>query len=204
MKFRTLSMSVVAMTMILVISAACSNTSNSPTSTGGDVIAPIVSSTNPVNGATAVAVINATFSEAMSASTINAASFLVTGPGAAAVLGSVSYNASTYVAASPPPVRSRRAPLHRDDHQCSQGPAGNSWRQQGVGSTAAIAAMSWHPLGSPQLRDSRRLDDHQHRCDHADGRSGCEPRNRGDASRQAVLEVRCTRAIRHLQRPSPT
>jgi hypothetical protein len=47
--------------MVLVISAACSKNSDSPTSPGGDVTAPSVSSTNPVNGANAVAVINATF-----------------------------------------------------------------------------------------------------------------------------------------------
>src|ERR1700730_15106459 len=55
---------------------------------------PTVISTVPVNGATAVAVnttISATFSEAMNPTTINAATFTVTGPGATPVAGAVTY-----------------------------------------------------------------------------------------------------------------
>jgi len=59
---------------------------------------PTVTSTIPVNGATAVAVntaISATFSEAMNPATINAATFTLTGPGATLVGGTVSYSSST-------------------------------------------------------------------------------------------------------------
>jgi Ice-binding-like/Bacterial Ig-like domain len=55
---------------------------------------PTVVSTVPVNGATAVGVnttISATFSEAMNATTINAGTFTVTGPGATPVAGVVTY-----------------------------------------------------------------------------------------------------------------
>ena len=148
MKFRTLSMAGVALTMILVISAACSKNSDSPTSPGGDVTAPSVSSTNPVNGANAVAVINAKFSEAMTASTINATSFLVTGPGAAAVAGSVSYNASTYVATfSPTSALAAGTPYTATITSAAKDVAGNSMASNKVWafSTAAIAAGELAP-----------------------------------------------------------
>jgi hypothetical protein len=67
-----------------------------------DTVAPTVSSTNPGNGAVGVAVISATFSEAMSASTITTANFTVVGPGASAVPGTVAYNASAEVATFTP------------------------------------------------------------------------------------------------------
>ncbi|MGC1658844.1 MAG: Ig-like domain-containing protein [Candidatus Acidiferrales bacterium] len=59
---------------------------------------PTVISTVPASGATAVpvnAAISATFSEAMNAATLNNATFLVTGPGGAAVAGTVTYSGST-------------------------------------------------------------------------------------------------------------
>ncbi|MGC2671529.1 MAG: Ig-like domain-containing protein [Candidatus Acidiferrum sp.] len=59
---------------------------------------PTVVSTVPANLATAVAVntiISATFSEAMNAATINGTTFLVTGPGATPVAGTVTYAGST-------------------------------------------------------------------------------------------------------------
>src|SRR5580658_2668590 len=55
---------------------------------------PRVTSTIPVNGATGVALnqkISATFSEPMNATTITAATFTVTGPGATPVVGAVTY-----------------------------------------------------------------------------------------------------------------
>ena len=60
--------------------------------------APTVISTLPASGATAVpvnALVSATFSEAMNAATINAATFTVTGPGATPVAGIVSYAGGT-------------------------------------------------------------------------------------------------------------
>jgi hypothetical protein len=62
------------------------------------VLAPVVISTAPANGATAVPVtqiITATFSKTMSAATINSSTFLVTGPGAIAVTGTVAYSGTT-------------------------------------------------------------------------------------------------------------
>ena len=59
---------------------------------------PVVVSTIPANGATNVPVgqmLSATFSEAMSAATIGASTFTLTGPGGAAVAGSVTYSGVT-------------------------------------------------------------------------------------------------------------
>jgi len=59
---------------------------------------PTVVSTIPVSGATTVAVnatISATFSAAMNTTTINAATFTVTGPGATPVAGAVTYAGTT-------------------------------------------------------------------------------------------------------------
>ena len=68
----------------------------SPTPTGGtpDTTPPTVLSTNPINGATGVDLINVTFSEPMLASSISATSFTIQGPGVTAVAGAVSYDAA--------------------------------------------------------------------------------------------------------------
>jgi hypothetical protein len=80
---------------VVVAMAGCgSDTTTEPT----DKVAPTVSSTNPQNGATGVAVITASFSEAMNPATISTASFAMSGPGVTPVTGTVSYNASTYIA----------------------------------------------------------------------------------------------------------
>jgi hypothetical protein len=68
-------------------------------------VAPSVISTVPVAGATGVPVnqvISATFNEPMNPSTISASTFLLTGPGAAAVSGTVSYTATGSVASFAP------------------------------------------------------------------------------------------------------
>ncbi len=60
-----------------------------------DSIAPTVASTNPANSAIGVgidAAVNATFDKAMDCSTLNPATFTVTGPGATVVVGKVSYD----------------------------------------------------------------------------------------------------------------
>ena len=62
---------------------------------GTDTVAPIVSSTNPANGAPGVGIdasINASFDKAIDPSTLNPATFTVTGPGATAVAGQVTYD----------------------------------------------------------------------------------------------------------------
>jgi hypothetical protein len=80
--------------VLLLAAAGCSD---DPTAPPKDTVAPTVSSTNPANGATGVAIITATFSEAMQASTISTSTFAVSGPGVTPVVGTVSYNASTYI-----------------------------------------------------------------------------------------------------------
>src|SRR6185369_12671342 len=71
------------------------------TGVAADIVAPTVLSTGPANGATGVPtnqVVTATFSEAMNAATITAASFSLSGPGATPVPGTVTYSAPTHVA----------------------------------------------------------------------------------------------------------
>ena len=77
---------------LMVAMAGCDDDSSGP---GTDTVAPTVSSTNPANGATGVAVITASFSEAMNASTITTTTFAVRGPGATPVLGAVTYSAAS-------------------------------------------------------------------------------------------------------------
>lgn len=85
--------------MLLTATAGCSD---DPVAPAPDTVAPTISSTNPANGATGVAVITALFSEAMNASTISTATFAVSGPGVTPVVGTVSYNSSTYIATFTP------------------------------------------------------------------------------------------------------
>jgi hypothetical protein len=74
-----------------------------------NVTAPTIILTNPVNGATGVALnstINATFSEAMNPATITIGTFTVTGPpGATPVSGSVTYDVINHIATFTPAVQ---------------------------------------------------------------------------------------------------
>lgn len=92
MHVRTRILAALPLAVLLFVSAGCGSDDN-PTRPR-DTLAPTVSATNPVNGATGVAVITATFSEPMTASTINASTFTLTGPGTTAVGGTVSYDAA--------------------------------------------------------------------------------------------------------------
>ena len=78
---------------LAVLIAGCDN-NDGPTGGTPDSTAPTVLSTNPINGATGVAVINVTFSEPMTESSITTASFTVKGPGVTPVAGSVVYDAA--------------------------------------------------------------------------------------------------------------
>ncbi len=98
---RTLYLAAWPLAALLFASAGCSNSDN-PVAPPADTVAPTVSSTNPADGATGVAIITATFSEAMNASTISASTFAVSGPGVTPVVGTVSYNSSTYIATFTP------------------------------------------------------------------------------------------------------
>ncbi|RPH64917.1 MAG: DUF3494 domain-containing protein [Acidobacteria bacterium] len=82
--------------LLAVALVGCSD--DDPVAPPPDTVAPTISSTNPSDGATGVAVITASFSEAMNASTISTATFAVSGPGVTPVVGAVSYDASTYIA----------------------------------------------------------------------------------------------------------
>ena len=70
-------------------------------------IAPEIVSTVPANAATGVALnqaVSATFTEAMNPLTITTATFQLTGPGGAAVAGTVSYDAVNFIATFTPAV----------------------------------------------------------------------------------------------------
>jgi len=82
---------------LLIAASGCGKSSSGPTSPTVDTTAPTVSSTNPANGATGVAVITASFSKAMNASTLTLTTFTLTGPGATAVPGAVSYDAANEI-----------------------------------------------------------------------------------------------------------
>lgn len=85
--------------ILLVVAAGCD--SDDPVAPP-DTVAPTVSSTNPHDGATGVAVITASFSEAMDASTLSPATFAVSGPGVTPVTGIVTYNGTTHTATFTP------------------------------------------------------------------------------------------------------
>ncbi len=80
-------------------------TSTFTTGATADTTAPTVTSTNPADGAIGVnldASVNATFSDAMDPSTINLATFTLTGPSSTAVAGKVSYDVPDNIATFTP------------------------------------------------------------------------------------------------------
>jgi hypothetical protein len=84
--------------------------------------APVVVSTVPANGAIGVPagqVVSATFSEPMNAATISSSTFLLVGPGTAAVTGTVAYSATGSVASFTPNVALAQHALYSDDHDRS-------------------------------------------------------------------------------------
>jgi len=83
--------------VMLVAMAGC-GTDDSPSGPAVDTVAPTVSATNPLDGATGVAIITASFSEGMNATTLSTTTFHVNGPGGAVVPGTVSYNTTTHIA----------------------------------------------------------------------------------------------------------
>ena len=101
MHSRTSRFTALPLAILLVAMAACGSDDN-PSAPSGDTVAPTVTSTNPINGATGVAIITASFSEGMNASTITTTSFKLTGPGPTPVAGTVAYNASTRIASFTP------------------------------------------------------------------------------------------------------
>jgi hypothetical protein len=92
-----------AIVVVMIVLAGCSsNDAKNPLGIGTDTVAPLVSSTNPLDGATGVAVMTASFNEPMNASTMTTTTFAVTGPGATPVAGTVAYNGVTYTATFTP------------------------------------------------------------------------------------------------------
>lgn len=90
---RSFSFTVLVAMLFAVFLAGC----GLETARIADTVRPIVTATTPVNSATGVSLapaITATFSKAMTASTLNATTFLVSGPGGVAVSGAVSYSAT--------------------------------------------------------------------------------------------------------------
>ena len=85
--------------VLAIAMAGCS--SDDPLKPVPDTTAPTVSSTNPVNGATGVAVITASFSEAMTASTVTPTTFTLAA-GSTPVAGTVVYGSSNNMATFTP------------------------------------------------------------------------------------------------------
>jgi hypothetical protein len=98
MHLRTGTFAALPLALLLAVTAGCGSSGKNTTAPIIDTVAPTVLSTNPANGATGVAVITASFSEAMNSATISTTTFAVTGPGGTAVLGSVAYDAVTEMA----------------------------------------------------------------------------------------------------------
>ncbi|MDR3736585.1 MAG: Ig-like domain-containing protein [Acidobacteriaceae bacterium] len=85
------------------------------TSAALDTTAPLIVSTNPVNGATAVALnqsINATFTEAMNPLTVTTATYTIVGPGSASVVGTVTYDPINFIATFTPTANFTAASIY--------------------------------------------------------------------------------------------
>lgn len=91
-------LSALPLVLVLAAFAGCCSDDDSPTGPGGDTVRPTVIANNPLNGGTGVAIITATFSEAMNPTTINSTTFTLRGPGTTPVAGTVTYNATTRIA----------------------------------------------------------------------------------------------------------
>jgi hypothetical protein len=90
--------------MLLMVGVGCSDPDKNAGAIPG-LTSPTVVSVAPPNAATGACpntIITATFSEAMNASTINATTFIVTGPGGTSVSGQVTYDASSDTATFTP------------------------------------------------------------------------------------------------------
>lgn len=102
MLIRASSFIALSLVALLLIPMAGCGDDDDPIRPPTDTLAPTVIATNPLNSATGVAVITASFSEAMTASTITTSTFTLTGPGATPVAGTVTYNTTTNIATFTP------------------------------------------------------------------------------------------------------
>lgn len=98
MHLRTNSLTALVFAGLVVALAGCGSSSKNVMAPTLDTLAPTVSSTNPLDGATGMTVITASFNEEMKASTLSTGTFLLRGPGGASVVGTVTYNGSTDMA----------------------------------------------------------------------------------------------------------
>jgi hypothetical protein len=97
MKFQTRSFAAVSMAALMVVAAGCMSSNSAPNPVTPGSQAPTVVNTTPVDGATSVTLINASFSKPMNAATFTAATFGVTGPGGSQLAGAIYYDAPTQV-----------------------------------------------------------------------------------------------------------
>jgi len=102
MKFHTRSFAALSFATLVVVAAGCITSNSVPTPVVPDTLAPTVTATTPVDGATSVTLINASFSKPMNASTFTAVTFGVSGPGGTQLAGAISYDAPTQVASFVP------------------------------------------------------------------------------------------------------
>jgi hypothetical protein len=89
--------------LLLIIATACSD----PDKTGGNagLTAPVVTAVAPLTGSTGACtntIVTAAFSKQMNPETINAATFILTGPTSTAVAGQVTYNSGSNTAVFTP------------------------------------------------------------------------------------------------------
>ncbi|WP_197446257.1 DUF4082 domain-containing protein [Tautonia plasticadhaerens] len=106
------------------------------TTAGADTTAPTVTGRSPAAGATGVAVganVTATFSEAMTASTVGASTFVLSGPGGGAVAAAVTYDAATRTATLDPAANLA---------------AGTSYTATVVGGSAGVKDLAGNPLAA--------------------------------------------------------
>ncbi len=94
---RTRLLSAWSLAVLLVAITGCNSAPKNPGGSTATTV-PSVSSTNPVEGANGMAIITASFSEPMNASTITPTTFVVSGPGGTPVAGTVVYSADTDMA----------------------------------------------------------------------------------------------------------
>jgi hypothetical protein len=90
--------------LLLILSSGCSDPDKNGATIPGVTPPTVVSVTPPnaANGACPNAIVTATFSEGMNASTINTTTFTLTGPGTTPVAGQVTYTASSKTATFTP------------------------------------------------------------------------------------------------------
>ena len=188
MHLRTSSFTALPLAAFLVLAAGCGSDDKNPTGpvgNTGDTTAPTVTSTNPGNGATGVAVITASFSEAMNASTITTSTFTLEGPwrnarGRDRHLQRVAHRCEIHTHECP----HGQHDLFSDDHDRGQGR-----RRQCTGEQSCVEL---HDVGdhnqsgvsgsrrSWSVRRSGRFDGHQHRLNRSDRRFWRQPGHRGD------------------------